>query len=75
MNPRQVVPKLISLDLKDLTSLNNNAFVLLAAFRAQARKEGWTLAEINAVSDAAMRAGYDDLLDTIKAHCTSKEKK
>ena len=49
--------------------LNGNAFHLLGSFAAQARREGWTKEEINAVLSEAMRGNYDHLVVTLYNHC------
>ena len=46
----------------DLTQINGNAFALLGAFRAQARKEGWSQEEITFVLTYAMDGDYDHLV-------------
>jgi hypothetical protein len=51
-----------------LIGLDGNAFALLAAFRAQARKEGWTAPEIDAVLTEATKADYSHLLVVLDAH-------
>ena len=52
-----------------LTGLDGNAFVLMGAFQAQAKKEGWTDDEIKAVLDDCMSGNYDHLLRVLMAHC------
>jgi hypothetical protein len=52
-----------------LVGLDGNAFSLLGAFRRQAKKEGWTEAEIKPVTDEAMSGNYDHLLETLGAVC------
>lgn len=52
-----------------LVGLNGNAFHLLGAFAAQARREGWTKEEINAVLNKAMAGNYDHLVYTLDSHC------
>ena len=52
-----------------LVGLNGNAFNLLGAFGAQARREGWTKDEINDVLKEAMAGNYDHLLGTLALHC------
>ena len=52
-----------------LVGLNGNAFHLMGAFAAQARREGWTKDEINAVLTKAMAGNYDHLLVTLALHC------
>lgn len=53
----------------NLVGLDGNAFSLLGAFQAQARKEGWTKEEIAEVREEAMSSNYDHLLQTLMAHC------
>lgn len=53
----------------DLTSIDSNAFMLIGAFRRQAKKEGWTEAEITAVTDKCMSGNYENLVATLVAHC------
>lgn len=54
----------------DLVGLDGNAFSLMGAFQKQARSEGWTKAEIDAVLDKCMSGDYDELLATLLDHCT-----
>jgi ABC-type transporter Mla MlaB component len=49
----------------DLTTIDGNAFAILSAFKRQAKKEGWTLEEINEVLKEAMSGDYNHLLQTI----------
>lgn len=56
-----------------LVGLNGNAFHLLGAFAAQARRESWTKDEINAVLTKAMAGNYDHLVCTLHAHCAPTE--
>ncbi len=53
----------------DLAECDGNSFMLVGAFRRQARREGWTKAEIEAVTAEAMSGDYDHLLQTLIAHC------
>jgi hypothetical protein len=62
----QVVNKAVSLTL---VGLDGNAFALMGAFSKQARREGWTKPEIDAVLAEAMKGDYDHLLRTLMAHC------
>jgi hypothetical protein len=57
----------------DLTAIDGNAFVLLAAFRKQAKREGWTADEIKAVTDEAKGGNYDHLVSTLDKRCEPKE--
>lgn len=52
-----------------LVGLDGNAFVLMGAFSRQAKKEGWTREEINAVLDDAKSGDYDNLLRVLMEHC------
>jgi hypothetical protein len=49
----------------DLTNVDGNAFGLLAAFRRQARREGWSAEEIQSVLDEARKSDYDHLVFTL----------
>lgn len=51
------------------------AFALMGAFRAQARKEGWTAEEIKAVLDDAKSGDYNHLLYVLDLHCEPKKKR
>jgi hypothetical protein len=53
----------------DLTSVDGNAFGLLAAFQRQARREGWSAEEIQSVLDEARKADYGHLVATLYEHC------
>jgi len=53
----------------DLVGLDGNAFSIMGAFQAQARKEDWTPGEIKEVLDRAMMGNYDHLLQVIMSHC------
>ena len=52
-----------------LVGMDGNAFFILGAFQKQAKKEGWTGAEIDAVLDKATSGDYNNLLATITDHC------
>ena len=54
----------------DLTEIDGNAFILLGAFRKQAKREGWTDEEINKVINEAKKSDYDNLVGTLAAHCS-----
>ena len=56
-----------------LVGLDSNAFVLMAAFRKQARKEGWTDEEIKAVLTEAQSGDYDNLLRVLLERCSDPE--
>ena len=53
----------------ELCGLDGNAFALLGAFAHQARREGWTPEEIDAVRQEAKSGNYDHLIATLSAHC------
>lgn len=57
----------------DLTSVDSNAFNLLANFRKQARREGWTKKEIDKVTEKATEGDYDNLVATLQDHCDVTE--
>ena len=52
-----------------LVGLDSNAFFLMAAFSQQAKREGWTKEEIDAVLDDCRRGGYNNLLCVLMDHC------
>jgi hypothetical protein len=52
-----------------LVGLDGNAFALLGAFKAAARRSGWTSDEITKVLDEAMSGDYEHLLFTLSGHC------
>ena len=62
----QIIPKTINLDL---TSIDGNAFSLMGHFQKQARKEGWTKEEIDAVLTECRTGDYDPLVSTLIEHC------
>jgi hypothetical protein len=53
----------------DLVGQDGNAFNLLGLFQRQARREGWTKAEIDLVIDAATKGSYSNLLTVLMVHC------
>ena len=53
----------------DLTKIDGNAFALMAAFRAQARRDGWSSDEINSVLLKCMSGDYDNLVCTLSECC------
>jgi hypothetical protein len=57
----------------DLAGRDGNAFFLLAAFAGQARREGWTEEEIEAVTTEAKSSNYDNLLRVLIRHCDPVE--
>ena len=68
----KIVNKTVNLDL---VGVNGNAFMIMGVFQRQAKKEGWTKEEINAVLDEAMSGDYTHLLGTIENHCEVQENK
>ncbi|HNC59548.1 MAG TPA: hypothetical protein PLP33_29240 [Leptospiraceae bacterium] len=53
----------------ELVGIDGNAFSIMAAFRQQAKKEGWTEDEIKEVLDEAKSGDYCNLLSVIMDHC------
>ena len=45
----------------NLVSMDGNAFVIIDAFEATAKKQGWTKQEITAVREVAMSGDYNHL--------------
>jgi hypothetical protein len=62
----QLVNKKVKLNL---VGIDGNAFSIMGAFKAKARREKWTHEEIDAVLKEAMSGDYDHLLATIMEHC------
>jgi hypothetical protein len=60
------MPKTIKLKL---VGLDGNAFALMGAFQAQAKREGWTQDEINVVLNKCRSGDYNNLLATLCEHC------
>jgi len=58
----KTITKKVDLDLADL---DGNAFMLIGAWRKQARREGWSAEEIDQVIDEAESGDYDHLLQTL----------
>lgn len=54
-----------------LVGMDGNAFFIMGAFQQQARKEGWTKEEIDAVLNDAQSGDYNHLLYTIANHCVN----
>ena len=52
-----------------LVGLDGNAFSLMGAFSNQAKKEGWSKEEVDAVLTEAMSSDYDHLLRTLDSFC------
>ena len=57
----------------ELVGLDGNAYMLLAKFRRQARKEKWTAEETDAVEKEAKAGNYNHLLATLIKYCKSPE--
>jgi len=56
-----------------LVGLDGNAFSLMGAFSRQARKEGWTKEEIDAVINECMTGDYNHLLCTLTQVCDDND--
>ncbi len=57
----------------NLVGVDGNAFVIMATFSQQAKKEGWTKQEIALVLEEAQSKDYNHLLLTILNHCNDDE--
>lgn len=66
----QVIDKKVAMHL---SGLNGNAFVILGTFRRNAKRQGWTEQEVDAVTEEATSGDYDHLLQTIMAHTKGPE--
>jgi hypothetical protein len=66
---KKVIEKTVNLDL---VGVNGNAFMIMGVFKRQAKKEGWTAKEIEAVLKEAKSKDYNYLLGTIENHCEPK---
>ena len=66
---KKVVNKTVNLDL---VGVNSNAFMIMGVFQRQAKKEGWSKDEIDAVLSEAKSSDYVHLLATIENHCEPK---
>jgi len=66
---KKVIDKTVNLDL---VGVNGNAFMIMAVFKRQAKKENWSQEEIDRVLDEAKSRDYNHLLGTIENHCESK---
>ncbi|WP_298507411.1 hypothetical protein [uncultured Kordia sp.] len=67
---KKIVNKTVNLDL---VGKDGNAYVIMGLFGSQAKKEGWTREEIDAVIEEAKSKDYNYLLATIMNHCEVKE--
>lgn len=56
----------------DLLQVDGNAYSLLGAFGAQARRQGWNQAAIEAVQTEAMSGNYEHLVQTLMDHTDTK---
>ncbi|WP_027879242.1 hypothetical protein [Mesoflavibacter zeaxanthinifaciens] len=67
---KKVIDKTVDLDL---VGVNGNAFMIMGVFQRQAKREGWSQQEIDAVLKEAKSGDYDHLLATIENHCEPKD--
>jgi len=67
---KRIIEKTVNLDL---IGVDGNAFMIMAVFRRQAQKEGWTPEEIEQVMTEAKSGDYVHLLATIENHCEPKD--
>lgn len=63
---QKIVNKTIKLDL---IGIDGNAHAIIAVFKRQALREGWTSDEVEQVLTEAKSFNYDHLLATILNHC------
>ena len=56
-----------------LVGLDGNAFVLMGTFSANAKKQGWSKAEINEVLEECRSGDYDNLLSTLIKYTTEED--
>lgn len=54
-----------------LIGVNGNAFAVMGAFQANAKRQGWTDEEISAVLKEAKSGDYNHLLETIVDNITN----
>ena len=59
--------------LLQLEGQDGNAFSIMGTFQHQAKKEGWTQEEIEAVLAEAKSGDYEHLLTTISNHCRNTD--
>lgn len=71
MNNLFTPPKIIELDFDeiDLSGPDGNAVALMGIFQKQAKREGWSVHDINLVIAECMSTDYNHLCETLKAHC------
>lgn len=67
---KKVINKTVNLEL---VGVNGNAFMIMGVFQRQAKREGWSQSEIDAVLTEAKSSDYDHLLATIVNHCEVKD--
>lgn len=63
---KKLVEKKVNLDL---VGVDGNAYVIMASFKRQATKEGWSTKEIELVLEEAQSKDYNHLLSTILDYC------
>lgn len=63
---KKVIEKTVNLNL---IGVNGNAFMIMGVFQRQAKREGWTQEQIDAVLKEAKSGDYNHLLATIENHC------
>lgn len=63
---KKLVEKTVNLDL---VGVDGNAYVIMASFRRQATKDGWSKEEIELVLEEAQSKDYNHLLSTILDYC------
>jgi hypothetical protein len=61
----QVVNKKVSMTL---VGVDGNSFALMGAFSREARRQGWTSAEIKLVTDRCTQGDYNELISTLMDH-------
>ena len=57
----------------DLCGIDGNAFAILGKFARQAKRQGWSQDEIQAVFDEAQSGDYDHLLQTIMKYTEDED--
>ena len=67
---KNLIGKTVNLNL---VGMDGNAFVIIANFQKQARKEGWTNEEIETVTKEAQSGDYDHLLSVLLEHSNVDE--
>lgn len=63
---KKLVEKTVNLDL---VGVDGNAYIIMAQFKRQATKEGWSKDEIDLVLQEAQSKDYNHLLSTILDYC------